>query len=156
PSYAEAYNNRGNVLGLLQRPREALASYEKAIHLKPDYAEAHQNCGNTLRGLRDFDGAIKRYRRALSLHPNDAGAHLGLSMALRELGRFDEAAASVKRAIQLDPELPYALGQLLLVKMHACDWDGLDDARDAAIAAVDRGLQAAMPFTLIATDCPLR
>jgi predicted O-linked N-acetylglucosamine transferase (SPINDLY family) len=155
PSYAEAYNNRGNVLGLLQRPREALASYEKAIHLKPDYAEAYQNCGNTLRGLRDFDGAIKRYRNALSLRPDDAGAHLGLSMALRELGHFDEAAASVKRAIQLDPELPYALGQLLLVKMHACDWDGLDDARDAAIAAVDRGLQAAMPFTLIATDCPL-
>ena len=154
PSYAEAYNNCGNVLAVLQRPRQALAKYGKAIHYKPDYAEAHQNCGNTLRGLRDFEGAVRSYGKMLALHPDDAGAHLGQSMALRELNRFDEAIASAERAVELDPGLSYALGQLLLVKTHACDWNGIDGSRDAVIAAIDRGMRAAVPFALIATDCP--
>ena len=38
-----AHNNRGNALGDLKRPAEALASYDKAIALKPDYAEAYWN-----------------------------------------------------------------------------------------------------------------
>ena len=46
PDFAEAYNNRGNALWDLQRPVEALASYDKAIALKPDYAEAYDNRGN--------------------------------------------------------------------------------------------------------------
>jgi predicted O-linked N-acetylglucosamine transferase (SPINDLY family) len=142
------------VLVVLQRPREALAKYAKAIGHKPDYAEAHQNCGNTLRSLRDFAGAVGSYQKALALRPDNAGAHLGLSMALRELNRFDEAIASAEQAVRLDPGLPYALGQLLLVKMHACNWDGLDETRDAVIAAVDCGKHAVVPFTLIATDCP--
>ena len=32
----------------LKRPEEALASYDKAIALKPDYAEAYNNRGNAL------------------------------------------------------------------------------------------------------------
>lgn len=156
PSYAEAHNNCGNVLALLERPREALAKFRKAIQHKPDYADAHQNCGNTLRTLRDFEGAVRSYGKALTLRPDDAGAHLGHSMALRELNRFDEAVASAERAVRLDRERPYALGQLLLVKMHACDWDGIDEIRNAVIAGIDRGLRAAVPFILIATDCPPR
>src|SRR5215467_1172120 len=38
PNVAEAHNNLGNALRDLQRPAEALASYDKAIALKPDYA----------------------------------------------------------------------------------------------------------------------
>ena len=154
PSYAQAYNNCGNVLAVLQRPREALAKYNQAIHYKPDYTEAHQNCGNTLRALRDFEGAVRSYGKVLALRPDDAGAHLGQSMVLRELNRFDEALASAERAVRLDSELAYALGQLLLVKTHACDWDGIDETRDAVIAGIDRGMRASVPFTLIATDCP--
>jgi predicted O-linked N-acetylglucosamine transferase (SPINDLY family) len=155
PSYAEAHNNRGNVLALLQRPKEALVSYQKAIHHKPGYADAHQNCGNTLRTMRDFEGAAESYRRVLSVRPDDAAAHLGHSVTLRELNRFDEALTSAKRAVESDPQLPYALGQLLLVKMHACDWDGLDDVQAAVFAAIEGNRRASVPFILIATECPL-
>ena len=38
PKVAEAHNNLGNALRDLKRPAEALASYDKAIALKPDFA----------------------------------------------------------------------------------------------------------------------
>src|SRR5438034_316926 len=40
PKAAYAHNSRGNALQELNRLDEALASYDKAIALKPDYAEA--------------------------------------------------------------------------------------------------------------------
>ena len=42
----------------LKRSDDALASYDKAIALKPDYAEAYNNRGNALQEL-------KRYRRGV-------------------------------------------------------------------------------------------
>ncbi len=42
PDYAEALNNRGNALRDLERLEEALASYDKALAIKPDYAEGAQ------------------------------------------------------------------------------------------------------------------
>src|SRR5262245_17134463 len=40
PNIPEAHNNLGNGLRDLKRPAEALASYDKAITLRPDFAEA--------------------------------------------------------------------------------------------------------------------
>ena len=41
PKVAAAHSNLGNALMDLKRPADALASYDKAIALKPDFAEAH-------------------------------------------------------------------------------------------------------------------
>jgi tetratricopeptide (TPR) repeat protein len=43
---AAAYNHLGAGLMDLKRPEDALASYDKAIALRPDYAEAYYNRGN--------------------------------------------------------------------------------------------------------------
>ena len=39
------------MLKRLKRPEEALASYDRALALKPEYAEALKNCGNVLSEL---------------------------------------------------------------------------------------------------------
>jgi tetratricopeptide (TPR) repeat protein len=43
PNQPHAHNNLGNVLRGIKRLDEALASYDRAIALKPDAAEAHYN-----------------------------------------------------------------------------------------------------------------
>ena len=42
PHHAEAYNSRGTAPRDLKRPEEALASYDKALAIKPYYAEAYK------------------------------------------------------------------------------------------------------------------
>ena len=41
PNYAEAYNNRGNVLTILKRREEAMKSYDKALKINPDLSLIH-------------------------------------------------------------------------------------------------------------------
>jgi hypothetical protein len=43
PNHSIALNNRGNALKELRRYEETLASYDRALTLRPDYAEAHYN-----------------------------------------------------------------------------------------------------------------
>jgi len=65
PKAAPAHNNRGIALQKLKRLDDALASYDKAIALKPDYAEAF-NRGLALRGLKRLEEALASYDRALA------------------------------------------------------------------------------------------
>src|SRR5262249_9921413 len=70
PDYAMAHNNRGNALRDLQRPTEALASYDRAIALKPDFAEAYSNRGNALMDLQRPTEALAGYDKPIALKPD--------------------------------------------------------------------------------------
>ena len=88
----------------LKRPAEALASYDKAIALKPDYAEAHNNRGNALKDLKRPAEALASYDKAIALKPDYAEAHNNRGNALKDLKRPAEALASYDRAIALKPD----------------------------------------------------
>ena len=49
PLYAEAWNNNGAVLAILNKENGALACYERALELKKGYALAWQNKGLLLK-----------------------------------------------------------------------------------------------------------
>ena len=57
PDFADAYHNRGNVLKDLKRVEEALASYDRAIELKPDHDYAFDAMFNCLNSLCDWHRA---------------------------------------------------------------------------------------------------
>jgi tetratricopeptide (TPR) repeat protein len=52
-----------------------LASYERALTLRPDYAEALSNRGLTLHELKRFEEALASYDHALTLRPDFAEPH---------------------------------------------------------------------------------
>ena len=68
------YNILGVVLKNQGKLNEAVASYQKALSLKPDYANAHNNMGNALKDQGKLDDAIASYQKALSLNPDHADA----------------------------------------------------------------------------------
>ena len=49
----------------LNQLKEALASYDRAIELKPNYAEAYFSRGNVFRDLKGFKKAIESYDHAI-------------------------------------------------------------------------------------------
>jgi predicted O-linked N-acetylglucosamine transferase (SPINDLY family) len=53
----------------LRRFDEALATYDKALTIKPDDASALSNRGNALLELRRFDEALTSYEKALAIEP---------------------------------------------------------------------------------------
>ena len=92
----------------LKRPAEALASYDKAIALKPDDAEAHYNRGNALRDLKRPAEALASYDKAIALKPDYVAAHNNRGNALKVLKHPAEALASYDKAIALKPDLAEA------------------------------------------------
>jgi len=72
-----------------------LASYQKALAIKPDFANAHSNLGNVLRELGRLDEAVANYNKAIAIKPDLAEIHNNLGNALQDLGRLDEAVTSL-------------------------------------------------------------
>ena len=101
--HAPALTNRGVILQRLNRPIEALASYQRALAVKPDDVETLNNRGVTLQGLKRLDEALASFDRALLLRPDYAAALSNRGVALKELERFDEALESYDRALAMRP-----------------------------------------------------
>src|SRR5262249_39761634 len=97
PDFAEAFNDRGNILRELQLFDEALASCDKAIALKPDYAEAFYNRGNILMELQRLDEAVVSCDKAIALKPDYAEAQFALCMAELPILYESEPEITVRR-----------------------------------------------------------
>ena len=75
PDLADAPYNLDRALWRLRgQLEEAIASFRKAIELRPDFAHAHVLLGSALREKGELDDAIAVYRRAIELQPDYAGA----------------------------------------------------------------------------------
>ena len=98
---------------------EAIASYNKALSLKPDYAEASYNMGNAFKDKGKLDEAIASYNKALSLKPDYAEAYNNIGNAFKDQGKFGEAIESYNKSLSLKPNNAPAHRNLsTLVKYH--------------------------------------
>jgi tetratricopeptide (TPR) repeat protein len=91
------------VLAALGRAEDAVASYDRAIALKPDYAEALHNRGNAFAMLGRAEDALASFDRAIMLRPDYAAALLNRAQILKRLGRSREAINGFERAFALKP-----------------------------------------------------
>jgi tetratricopeptide (TPR) repeat protein len=97
----------GNALAALGKSTEALASFEKAVSLKPDYADAYNNMANLLNQAGKHEAAMEKCHKALKIRPDFVEALNILGNAQFALGRHQEAISSYQKAIKLRPS--YAL-----------------------------------------------
>jgi len=118
---AEAYWKTGAV-------DKAIASYEKALRLRPTLLPAIRNLGNALMTKGDNTRAIEVLSRA----PNDAASLANLGEANRRQGRHAEAIAALRKAANLDPVLPEARFWL----GRALEDSGAAEARSAYTEAI--------------------
>jgi len=98
--------NQGNTLIQLQRYQEALATYEKAIDIKPDYPQALYGQGKALFQLKKYQESLIAYDQAIQIQPNYLEAWTNRGFVLVRLKRYSEAIATVDKALQLKNDEP--------------------------------------------------
>jgi tetratricopeptide (TPR) repeat protein len=129
------HSNRGLALAGLQRFAEAIASYDRALSLRPGEAEVLYNRGNALVALGRLYDALEAYERALLARPDHAEALCNRGATFAALGRDAEALASYDRVLAKRPDHAEALSN----RGNALKALGrLDDA----LASYDRALTA--------------
>jgi choline-sulfatase len=106
----------------LEKPREAIAAYERALPLAPRDARLRVSLGEMYRDAGDADRAAALMREALKIDAGPGAYWNALGMVLGGKGRFAEAADAFREAVRREPgnaEYAYNLGLGLLRGGHA-------------------------------------
>ncbi|MEG3834959.1 tetratricopeptide repeat protein, partial [Microcoleus sp. AT8-B2] len=98
---AELFFLQGVLYESAQEYTEAIASYDKALEIKPDYHESWNNRGNALVNLGRLSEAIADYDKALEIKPNYHESWHNRGNALVNLGRLSEAIADYDKALEI-------------------------------------------------------
>ena len=101
---AELFFEQALLYRYAEQYAKAIASYDKALEIKPDYHDAWYNRGIALGNLGRWEEAIASYDKALEIKPDDHEAWYNRGIALRNLGRLEEAIASYDKALEIKPD----------------------------------------------------
>lgn len=84
--------------------QSAIASFDQALHLKPDYHQAWYDRGVALGYLDQRKDEITSYDEALKIKPDKEKAWNNRGNALFHLGRYQEALQSYDKALGIRPD----------------------------------------------------
>ncbi len=109
-----AWNNLGNQQLNRRDVRQALASFQEALRIKPDYADAWYNAGVAFGHLQQYPRAIAAYQEALRLDPTNSDGWVNRGLAYQAIGEYSQAVASYESALRLKPGDAVALNNLVV------------------------------------------
>ncbi len=95
--------HQGKQLLELERPKEALSSFEKMMDFKRKSPEAWKGRGDALYQLESYEAALSAYEQALQFKPNDPEALNGKGRALYQMQRLEEALDIFEKIIKIKP-----------------------------------------------------
>jgi len=132
-SSAQMLLNRGLVLNALNRPLDAVASFDQAILRDRNFLEAYSNRAILLAALGRRDDALESYRQALRIAPDEPVLLFNYGNLLKDAGRGDEALAAYDAALKARPDA---------AEIHLERADVLREMKryDEALASYDRAL----------------
>jgi tetratricopeptide (TPR) repeat protein len=118
----------------LGKREKAIASYDRAISLRPNDAALFSNRGVVLKDLKRFDEALASFDRALAIDPRMPAAHANRGNACRALERWDEALESYGRALAIRPNDPRTIHNRGVALYRSGRFDDALASLDRAIA----------------------
>ena len=150
PDLAAAWLGRGNVFLEIGQYNDAIVAHEKSLALDPDFAEAFVGRGNVLNAFKRYHEALAAYEKALALKPELAGAWHGCGNIFVALNQYDRAFIAYDNAVRHKPALDYTASLRLHVKLHLCDWKGLDSETEQLLSKMRTHEILCEPFPLLA------
>ena len=107
PGSAEYYLNDGHKYRDVKNYTQAVASYKRAIALKPALHDAHFNLGYCQYLLKQYSPALTSFQQALKLQPTDNSNHYWVGVTYFQLKQYQPALASLQEAARLKPDDAY-------------------------------------------------
>ncbi|MBI5590240.1 MAG: tetratricopeptide repeat protein [Deltaproteobacteria bacterium] len=98
PGFADAYYNRGRVLGRLGKHEQAISDFTKTISLTPENATAYADRGTAYGILGQHEQAIDDFTQAINLNPDFAGAYYNRAIGYFAEKKCSEAREDVQKA----------------------------------------------------------
>jgi tetratricopeptide (TPR) repeat protein len=96
--------NRGNMLGILERYEEALASFDRAFEINHDNYIAWFHHGEILGKLERYEEALASLDKAITLNSDDYRVWSLRGNMLGRLERYEEALVNFDRAVEINPD----------------------------------------------------
>ncbi len=98
-----AYNNRGNVYGILSDDNLAIQDFNRAIELDSNYTWGYINRGLSYSNQGDYVAAIEDYNKAIQLDPNEALTYFNRGIAYGNLEQYEKSIEDFNQAIKITP-----------------------------------------------------
>ena len=102
------YHNKGVMIAMKGRNKEAAACFERAVEIDPSLVESHFSMGTVMRRMGKRKQALSCFQKAAKANPSYAPAHNEIAAELNNMGRLKQALESINRALNLDPKMGVA------------------------------------------------
>ncbi len=141
---------RGNLLELMDRKPDALASYQTLVRFDPVHRGAWNNIGTLLSAAGKNTEAHEAFSQAVASSPGDPMCEVGYANSLRKRGELEKACQHFQIALKTDPDYWQAhLGMSSVLR----DLHRTEDA-DAHRRSAFRG-RCIVPLTYRGTKPPI-
>ncbi len=155
PDEEGAFHGLGTVLMNKGMWEDALTSFDKALAINPSNDGVRTNQSNVLHSMRRVTDALVTLNTGLEINPNSQKLLNNKGYILTELKQYASATKTFERLTTLNPRYENALGLLAHAKLHACDWESLDELKNRILSNVSNGFPVTQPFALMSlTDEP--
>jgi len=103
PTYAVAWQNKGQMLYQLGEYNAAIECFAKAISLNSNLIMSWNDIGAAFSEIGQYQEALRNFEKAIELAPNWRRPWLNKGVAYNRLGEFYKALECYDRAIEIDP-----------------------------------------------------
>jgi tetratricopeptide (TPR) repeat protein len=82
----------------LRKPKEAIASYKRALNDDPDNVDTERGLANALLSDGQLDEALKLFTAIVAAEPQDAQSMVKIADIQRQQGHYDQALVTIEKA----------------------------------------------------------
>jgi tetratricopeptide (TPR) repeat protein len=143
-AHYESWFSRGLAELACSDHEQALASFDRALALRPESADAHANRGIALQNAGRLTDALAEFERALQLNPRHALARFHRSLVLLARGEYAAAWPEYETRLQS--------ADLGARPQHFPRWNGTDPAGQGVLVYGEQGLGDEIMFASCLPD----
>ncbi len=126
----------------------ALEASGKAVAANPTSFDAHFIQATVLRACGKFQEALAACDAALAIEQESARALALRGLVFKDARQPERALADLECALEIDPDLDLLAGEVMMLALQVCEWDGFAQKTANLLAGVEAGKAVVQPYVM--------